>query len=70
MCFTLKKILKPSTIFLNGKPVPYTRHHTFLGLLLEGSLLTWASHIDHMSISCMRQLNVMKRIAGIRWGAN
>ncbi|MPC48682.1 hypothetical protein E2C01_042463 [Portunus trituberculatus] len=67
MCFTLKKILTPPTISLNGKPLPYTRHHTFLGLHLKSPRLTWASHIGYLSTSCMRQLNDMKRIASIWW---
>ncbi|MPC29574.1 hypothetical protein E2C01_022815 [Portunus trituberculatus] len=67
VCFTLKRIPTPPAVSLNGEPVPFTKHNSFLELRLEGPRLTWASHIDHLSTSCMRQLNVMKRIPSIKW---
>lgn len=70
MCFTLKRLPSPPTLQLSGQAVPYSRTHTFLGLRLDGPRLSWAGHIEHLKTSCNRRLDVMKRIAGIRWGAN
>ena len=70
MCFTLKTLPSLPTMTLCGQVVPYSRTHTFLGLRLDGPRLSWARHVDYLRTACNKRLDVMKRIAGVRWGAN
>ena len=70
MCFTQKRLPSPPTITLCGVTVPYSTTHTFLGLKLDGPRLSWARHVEYLKMSCTKRLDIMKRIAGIRWGAN
>ncbi|MPC65657.1 RNA-directed DNA polymerase from mobile element jockey [Portunus trituberculatus] len=70
MCFTYKRILTPPSVHIYGEAVPYTTSHSFLGLHLDGPRLTWAKHMDYLRNSCTKRITVMKRIAGIRWGAS
>ena len=69
MCFTLKRLPSPPTLQLCGQAVPYSKTHTFLGLRLNGPRLSWVGHIEYLRTSCNKRLDVMKRIAGICWGA-
>ncbi|XP_045101462.1 uncharacterized protein LOC123498421 [Portunus trituberculatus] len=70
MCFTMKKLPTPPTVNLSGEAVPYSTSHTLLGLRLDGPRLSWVNHISYLRTSCNKRLDVMKRIAGIRWGAS
>ncbi|XP_045127733.1 uncharacterized protein LOC123514149 [Portunus trituberculatus] len=70
MCFTMKKLPTPPTVNLSGEAVPYSTLHTLLGLRLDGPRLSWVNHISYLRTSCNKRLDVMKRIAGIRWGAS
>ncbi|XP_045122669.1 uncharacterized protein LOC123511112 [Portunus trituberculatus] len=70
MCFTMRKLPTPPTVTLSGEAVPYSTSHTLLGLRLDGPRLSWVNHISYLRTSCNKRLDVMKRIAGIRWGAS
>lgn len=70
MTFTLKKLTIPPSIHLRGGTIPAVRHHKVLGLIFDGPILTWQKHITHLQKSCMKNLNIMKCVAGTRWGAN
>ncbi|XP_045106674.1 uncharacterized protein LOC123501734 [Portunus trituberculatus] len=66
----MKKLPTPPTVNLSGEAVPYSTSHTLLGLRLDGPRLSWVNHISYLRTSCNKRLDVMKRIAGIRWGAS
>ena len=70
MCFTLKPLQTQPSVTLSGGTVPYATSHKLLGLHFDGPRLTWASHIAHLRISCTKRLDVMKRLAGVSWGAS
>ena len=69
MCFTLKHLPSSPTTSLCGQGVPYSRTHTFLGLRLDGPRLSWGRHIDYLRTACIKRLDILKKIAGVRWGA-
>ncbi|XP_045101460.1 uncharacterized protein LOC123498419 [Portunus trituberculatus] len=68
--FYHEKLPTPPTVNLSGEAVPYSTSHTLLGLRLDGPRLSWVNHISYLRTSCNKRLDVMKRIAGIRWGAS
>ncbi|MPD01259.1 RNA-directed DNA polymerase from mobile element jockey [Portunus trituberculatus] len=70
MCFTLKHLPSSPITSLCGQGVPYSRTHTFLGLHLDGPRLSWARHIDHLRTAYNKRLDILKKIAEVRWGAN
>lgn len=70
MCFTYKPLLTPPSVTVSGEPVPYTRTHTFLSLRLDGPWLTWCHHIEHLRTACSKQIDIMKRLTGLSWGAS
>ncbi len=50
--------------------MPFKQEHTFLGMRLDGPVLTWKAHIDYLRTSCLKRLNIMKSIASTRWGTD
>lgn len=37
---------------------------------LDGPILTWSKHIEELRNSCQERLNMMKHLAGVKWGAS
>ena len=70
MCFTRKRINNIPEIKINNDKVPFVTKHCFLGLILDAPLLTWKHHIEYLRNTCMKRLNIMKRIAYKDWGSN
>ena len=48
MCFTRKKISVIPEIKVNNDNVTFVTKHCFLGLFLDGPLLTWKHHIEYI----------------------
>ena len=57
-------------IKVNGLTIALTHEYKFLGMIFDGPLLTWKSHIQSLIVSCHRRLNIMKSIAAKNWGAD
>ena len=70
MCFTRKRINTIPKITVNEEKVTFVTKHCFLGLILDGPRLTWKHHIDYLKITCVKRLDIMKRIASKCWGSN
>lgn len=70
MCFTRKKIPTIPTITIEGAAIPYVTTHNLLGLVFDGPILTFKHQIEYLRTACLKRLDVMKRISGIRWGAD
>ena len=70
MCFTRKRINSFPIIKVNNNQVDFVMKHCFLGLFLDGPYLTWKYHIEYLRDSCMKRIDMMKRIAGKSWGSN
>ena len=70
LCFTRRRIPNIPVVTMDGSPIPFKTHHKFLGILLDGPRLTWGPHIQYLVTSCLKRLNLMKSLAGVKWGAN
>ena len=70
MCLTRRRIPFIPTVVLNSHPLPFVTKHRYLGLYIDGPSLTWAHHITYLQSSCLRRIDVLKRISGVHWGAN
>ena len=70
MCFTRKRVSSLPTVSVDHIPLPYTTSHRVLGLVFDGPILTFRQHVTYLRTSCMKRLDVMKRVSGIRWGAD
>jgi hypothetical protein len=68
--FTNKKrpanLIKP--IEINGKSIKTEKEVKFLGMIIDQSL-TWKSHVKYITDKCKKRINLMKSLAGTRWGA-
>ena len=68
--FTNKKrpanLIKP--IEINGKSIKTEKEVKFLGMTMDQSL-TWESHVKYITDKCKKRINLMKSLAGTRWGA-
>ena len=56
-------------ILINNVQIQYTKEHRLLGIILDGPKLTYGKHIDHLSETCVKRLDIMKKVSGTKWGA-
>ena len=70
MCFTRRRIPAVPSLRAAGEVIPYTNNRRFLGLVLDGPSLTWKHHVAHLRDACLPRLDLMKSIAGAKWGAD
>ncbi|XP_050706946.1 uncharacterized protein LOC126992319 [Eriocheir sinensis] len=70
MCFTRRRIPAIPQAHLTGTVIPFRTTHRFLGLVLDDPRLTWRHHISDLRISCLPRLNLMRALAGVKWGAD
>ena len=68
MCFTNNRLQNPPTIKIGNREVTFTTQHKCLGVILNGPKLTWKPQIENLKNSCLKRLNIMKRIASRNWG--
>ena len=70
MFFTRKRIRLLPTLHMNGNIIPLRTRQRYLGLTLDGPLLTWQPHISNLINTCTTRLNVMKSLSGTKWGCS
>jgi hypothetical protein len=54
---------------LEGQRLKMSNTHKILGLTFDRSM-TWKAHIDEVRIKTLKRLNVLKSLAGMKWGAD
>ena len=64
--FTRKKV-KNLKLFVDGQRIEIARKHRFLGVTLD-SQLRWSQHIADLENQANSTINVLRRIAGTKWG--
>lgn len=67
--FSRKKTLPFISVALNGHDIPIKPHFKFLGLVLD-SKLTGLAHCEYIEAKCERNLNILRCLAGVWWGAH
>jgi hypothetical protein len=67
--FTLNHKKPTSSLKINNKPVVQTQEAKYLGMYLDGKL-TWENHVERTVKKTKKKLNVMKRLAGSKWGSS
>ena len=73
MHFTTKQKLyktRKPVLTLHDVPLELVHNYKFLGMVLDGPLLTWKEHISYLVQACQKRLNIMKVIASKNWGAD
>ncbi|MPC56557.1 hypothetical protein E2C01_050519 [Portunus trituberculatus] len=70
LCFTRRRIPNIPVVTINGSPMPFKSRHKFLGLLLDTPHLIWGCHIQYLVSSSLKRLNLMKSLAGVKWGVD
>ena len=63
MVFTRKKLTQLLTLTLNNNNIQFVTSVNFLGINLDGPLLTWNSHVKYLINSSVQKLNIMKSLA-------
>jgi len=58
-----------SALKINDRFIKMEDKAKFLGLVLD-SKLTWKAHVDYIVDKCKKRLNLMRAIAGNKWGAS
>ena len=67
--FTRKRSIPPVDIFIKNNVIPRKDHSKFLGLVLD-SQLTGKFHLEHIANKCERNLNILRCLSGVWWGAH
>jgi ribonuclease HI len=58
-----------TNIFLNGNVIERVSQHTILGLVID-ERLNWSSHLKKVKDKANSKLNILKCLAGKKWGAD
>lgn len=67
--FTRKRLKPRLNILFNNTRIPVENEKKFLGLILD-SKLNFSSHIIYISVKCEKNLNILRCLAGVWWGAH
>jgi trans-2-enoyl-CoA reductase len=67
--FSLNHKKPTASLKINKKPVVETQEVKYLGMYLGGKL-TWKNHVERTVEKTKKKLNVMKRLAGSKWGSS
>ena len=67
--FTHRKDNIHSTLKIKDTFIKVEDKARFLGLIFD-SKLTWNDHVDYIIDKCKKRLNVMRAVAGNKWGAS
>ena len=69
MFFSKKKISENKKLNLYGKNLERENSFRFLGMTFD-SRLTWREHVKGIVRKCKGVLNIMRCLAGLKWGAD
>ena len=69
MMMTLKRIDTPK-INISNTPIEFVDKYKYLGMIIDGPRLSWASHIKTITEKCIPKVNLMKAISNHHWGAD
>jgi hypothetical protein len=50
-------------------PPTTSQHHKILGMIFDDKL-QWGKHVKHVKARTIKQLNLLKCLSGLRWGAD
>ena len=70
MVFTRKKLTRLPSLTLNNNDIQFVTSLKFLGINLDGPLLTWNTHVKFLVNSSYQKLNIMKSLTSTKWGAH
>jgi hypothetical protein len=69
--FTLKRSVPTCPLLhISGVPIPYSQHEKLLGIIFDSPRLTWRPYIDSLQLRCQERLNIMRVLAGSRFGGS
>ena len=69
MVFSRRIVKGKVKLKFDGKVLKTEKKVKFLGMIFD-SRLSWKDHIDYVIDKCNKRINVLKVLAGSRWGAD
>ena len=69
MCFTTKRDNIPD-LKLNGEMIETVNEFKYLGMTLDAPYLTWEPRIGKIVTNSLKTINLMRVLAGTKWGAD
>ena len=70
MQYFFKRTIPCPILRIGNTTVEYVKEYTLLGLVFDSPKLDWGKHIEYLIRNCDHRLNIMRAIAGIRYGAS
>ena len=67
--FSRKRKKHNINLIFNGAELKRVDSVKFLGMIFD-SKLSWKEHVDYIIMRCRKRLNLLKAIAGSKWGAD
>jgi hypothetical protein len=68
VCFSRAKIKDQLDIRIDSTQFKLVENVKFLGVISD-SHLTWKSHLQYIKERCQKRINLLRSIAGQKWGA-
>ena len=69
MVITQRRNTRPPVLKFYGENIEIVKEYKALGIILD-SKMRFAKHIENLKLSCLKKINLMKMMAGGRYGAN
>ena len=69
MCFSTKTP-RNWTLSLDGENIEQVQEYKYLGMTLGAPSLTWSKHIEKLINKTLKALNLLRALAGTKWGAD
>lgn len=68
--FTRRRRVPGLTLMLSGRQLQRVSEQRVLGVLFDAPRLTLAPHVRRVRVECLRRLNVLRALSGLRWGSS
>ena len=61
--------IQPGRLTLDDTPLKIEEQQTYLGVTFD-KRMTWKQYITSAEAKARRKMNIMRKLAGTKWGAN
>lgn len=68
--YTRSRRVPPLLLRVSGHLLSVVPEQRVLGVILDAPRLSMAPHVRNVKVECMRRLNILRALSGLRWGSS